>query len=59
MSLFRFTGLKHVLQGYGMTEATGTLTEETDTEYKPGSVGKVVAGNIVKVKTLAIQLKHP
>ncbi|KAH9637680.1 hypothetical protein HF086_009348 [Spodoptera exigua] len=45
----RFKGLKHVLQGYGMTEVTGTLTEETDTESKPGSVGKIAIGNIVKI----------
>nr|CAB3510143.1 unnamed protein product [Spodoptera littoralis] len=45
----RFKGLKHVLQGYGMTEVTGTLTEETDVETKPGSVGKIAIGNIVKI----------
>lgn len=32
-----------------MTEATGALTEETDTSFRLGSVGKVVLGNIVKV----------
>lgn len=45
----RFTGLKHVLQGYGMTETTGALTEEREDSNKLGSVGKVVEGNIVKV----------
>ncbi|CAH0592509.1 unnamed protein product [Chrysodeixis includens] len=45
----RFSGLRNVFQGYGMTEATGALTEETDTSSRPGSVGKVVLGNIVKI----------
>uniref|UniRef100_A0A2A4J232 Luciferin 4-monooxygenase n=1 Tax=Heliothis virescens TaxID=7102 RepID=A0A2A4J232_HELVI len=45
----RFTGLKNILQGYGMTETTGGMSEETDVENKPGSLGKVVAGNIVKI----------
>ncbi|KAJ8735612.1 hypothetical protein PYW07_007232 [Mythimna separata] len=45
----RFKGLRHVLQGYGMTETTGTLTEESETENKEGSIGKVVLGNIVKI----------
>lgn len=39
----------HVLQGYGMTEASGPITEETATHFRPGSVGRVVLGLIVKV----------
>lgn len=46
---YRFPGLKHILQGYGMTETTGAITEETDTIYKLGSVGKIVGGVIAKV----------
>nr|XP_021189790.2 uncharacterized protein LOC110375840 [Helicoverpa armigera] len=45
----RFKNLIHILQGYGMTETSGGLTEETDIENKLGSLGKVIAGNIVKI----------
>lgn len=40
-----------VIQGYGMTEATGAVTQDTDKEPKIGSVGKVVPGVIIKVRT--------
>ncbi|KAL0851121.1 hypothetical protein ABMA28_006988 [Loxostege sticticalis] len=45
----RFPNLKHVLQGYGMTETTGVLTEEHEGMTQNGSVGRVAPGNIVKV----------
>lgn len=46
----RFPNLVRILQGYGMTESTGVLTEESPTNFKEGSVGRVALGNIVKVK---------
>ncbi|KAI8438594.1 hypothetical protein MSG28_011041 [Choristoneura fumiferana] len=45
----RLPKLHGVLQGYGMTEATGAVTEETTTDAKKDSVGKVVQGNILKI----------
>ncbi|XP_013135095.1 PREDICTED: 4-coumarate--CoA ligase 1-like [Papilio polytes] len=45
----KYPHIKHVLQGYGMTEATGALTAESEDEYKEGSVGKIVTGNIMKI----------
>lgn len=46
---YRLPTLQGVLQGYGMTEATGAVTEETTTDAKQGSVGKLVQGNVLKV----------
>lgn len=46
---FRFTNLKWVLQGYGMTEASGKISEEFEEFNKQGSVGKVQSGLILKV----------
>ncbi|CAH0727344.1 unnamed protein product, partial [Brenthis ino] len=45
----RFPHIKHVLQGYGMTEATGAVTEELEDAAKEGSVGRVVPGIIAKI----------
>ncbi|KPI94913.1 Luciferin 4-monooxygenase [Papilio xuthus] len=45
----KYPHIKHVLQGYGMTEAAGTLTAESEDDCKEGSVGKIVAGNIIKI----------
>ncbi|CAB3240784.1 unnamed protein product [Arctia plantaginis] len=45
----RFPNLVRILQGYGMTESTGVLTEESTNSFKEGSVGRVALGNIVKV----------
>ncbi|XP_063822002.1 uncharacterized protein LOC135072009 [Ostrinia nubilalis] len=45
----RFPNLKHVLQGYGMTETTGVLTEEHEGVTQNGSVGRVAPGNTVKI----------
>ncbi|XP_068626798.1 luciferin 4-monooxygenase-like [Battus philenor] len=44
-----FPNIKYILQGYGMTEATGAITGELVTKYKEGSVGTVLKGNIVKI----------
>lgn len=46
---FRFTNLKWILQGYGMTEASGKISEECEEFNKQGSVGKVATGLILKV----------
>ncbi|XP_022118811.2 4-coumarate--CoA ligase 1 [Pieris rapae] len=45
----RFPHIKCVLQGYGMTEATGALTFDTEENPREGSVGKVVPGIIQKI----------
>ncbi|KAG6440441.1 hypothetical protein O3G_MSEX001340 [Manduca sexta] len=45
----RFPRLKHILQGYGMTETTGGITEENVSANREGSVGTIMDGNIVKV----------
>ncbi|XP_026493694.2 uncharacterized protein LOC113398949 [Vanessa tameamea] len=39
----------NVLQGYGMTEATGAVTEDLDNSPREGSVGRIVPGNIIKI----------
>ncbi|XP_050362013.1 uncharacterized protein LOC126781197 [Nymphalis io] len=44
----RFPHMK-VLQGYGMTEATGAVTEDLDNAPREGSVGRIVPGNIIKI----------
>ncbi|XP_052737716.1 luciferin 4-monooxygenase-like [Bicyclus anynana] len=41
--------IKHLLQAYGITEATGAVTREMETAPKEGSVGPVVPGIIIKV----------
>lgn len=41
-----------VTQGYGMTEATGAVTQDTDKEPKIGSVGRVLPGVIIKVRAV-------
>ncbi|CAH2102457.1 unnamed protein product [Euphydryas editha] len=38
-----------VIQGYGMTEGTGGVTQDSDKAPKQGSVGKVLPGFIIKV----------
>ncbi|XP_061708940.1 uncharacterized protein LOC133519065 [Cydia pomonella] len=38
-----------VLQGYGSTETTGPITEETVADHRQGSIGKVVQGIVMKV----------
>ncbi|XP_063616225.1 luciferin 4-monooxygenase-like [Cydia splendana] len=38
-----------VLQGYGSTETTGPITEETVADHRQGSIGKVVQGIVIKV----------
>ncbi|XP_063395316.1 uncharacterized protein LOC134680171 [Cydia fagiglandana] len=38
-----------VLQGYGSTETTGPITEETVVDHRQGSIGKVVQGIVIKV----------
>ncbi|XP_072937895.1 luciferin 4-monooxygenase-like [Epargyreus clarus] len=45
----RYPHIKHVLQGFGMTETAGALTQEYDHAPKEGSVGQIVAGNIIKI----------
>ncbi|XP_026319421.1 4-coumarate--CoA ligase 1-like [Hyposmocoma kahamanoa] len=45
----RFTNLKWVLQGYGMTEASGKISEEDEEFNKLGSVGRVQSGLILKI----------
>ncbi|CAG4989977.1 unnamed protein product [Colias eurytheme] len=45
----RYPHLKRVLQGYGMTEVTGALTEDSEVTPKEGSVGPLAEGCIVKV----------
>ncbi|XP_026319426.1 4-coumarate--CoA ligase 1-like [Hyposmocoma kahamanoa] len=49
----RFPNLRIVLQGYGMTEATGAVTTETETMNKQGrSCGKIMPGIVIKVVDL-------
>lgn len=48
--LNRFPNLRHVLQGYGMTESTGAVTEDHEHAPRQGSVGRATDGNIIKVK---------
>ncbi|XP_063548492.1 uncharacterized protein LOC134755815 [Cydia strobilella] len=38
-----------VLQGYGSTETTGPITEETVADRRQGSIGKAVQGIVIKV----------
>ncbi|KPJ07625.1 Luciferin 4-monooxygenase [Papilio machaon] len=45
----KYPHIKYLVQGYGMTEATGSITAETEDEFKEGSVGKIVPGNIIKI----------
>ncbi|XP_034838793.1 luciferin 4-monooxygenase-like isoform X1 [Maniola hyperantus] len=45
----RFPHIKHFLQGYGITEATGAVCREMEIGAKEGSVGQVVPGIIIKV----------
>ncbi|KAJ2941081.1 hypothetical protein O0L34_g10313 [Tuta absoluta] len=45
----RLPNLQHVLQGYGLSEITGTLSQETEDVYKIGSVGRVAPGVIAKL----------
>ncbi|XP_038207745.1 luciferin 4-monooxygenase-like [Zerene cesonia] len=45
----RYPHLKRVLQGYGMTELTGGLTEDSEITPKEGSVGPLAEGSIVKI----------
>lgn len=47
-----------MLQGYGMTEATGALTEELEDVCRQGSVGKILAGNIIKVNNDVLLLNN-
>lgn len=42
-------GVKHVLQGYGMSETTLAMLIQTTDCNKPGSVGKLQAGTMAKV----------
>ncbi|CAH2254762.1 4-coumarate--CoA ligase 1-like [Pararge aegeria] len=45
----RFPHIKHVLQGYGITEASGAVCREMELAHKEGSVGQIVLGMIIKV----------
>ncbi|MDP3895905.1 MAG: long-chain fatty acid--CoA ligase [Mesorhizobium sp.] len=38
-----------VLEGYGMTESSGVISLNTSSEFKTGSIGKVVPGGEVKI----------
>lgn len=53
---YRFPHIKHVLQGYGITEATGAVCRETEMAHKEGSVGQVILGINVKVKTFQLTI---
>ncbi|XP_032527004.2 uncharacterized protein LOC116777513 [Danaus plexippus] len=45
----RYSNIKHVLQGYGMTEATGAITDDLEIAPKEGSVGRAALGIIIKI----------
>ncbi|CAK1540062.1 unnamed protein product [Leptosia nina] len=45
----RYPSIKCVIQGYGMTEATGAVTNDFEKSFKEGSVGKPVPGIIAKI----------
>lgn len=45
-----------VTQGYGMTEATGAVTQDIDKEPRIGSVGRVVPGVIIKVRAFKSEI---
>ncbi|CAH2084117.1 unnamed protein product [Euphydryas editha] len=56
----RFPEVLHVLQGYGMTECTLSATRDTyETAHitKTGSVGRIVAGIVIKV--VDIETREP
>ncbi|XP_052737700.1 uncharacterized protein LOC112052981 [Bicyclus anynana] len=45
----RYPHIKHLLQAYGATEATGSVCREMEVAPKEGSVGPIVPGIIIKV----------
>lgn len=51
---YRFPNMRGVIQGYAMTETTQAVirgVQEKVECYKPGSIGEVAPGAVVKVRT--------